>query len=75
MSATQTAAFESYRSSFLEHTARNSPSDVATVADIFSKVHNFLADNQLTSGNVAAGTENLINIPVLITSEIGRAHV
>ena len=68
MSATQTAAFESYRSSFLEHTARNSPSDVATVADIFSKVHNFLADNQLTSGNVAAGTENLINIPVLITS-------
>ena len=63
-----TGVFESYRAKFLEHTARVSPKDVVTVEDIFSKTHNFLAQNLFTTRNAAPGLENLTKIPELITN-------
>ena len=62
--------FETYRKNFLAHIAKNgsSSSDVVTVADIFTKTHNFLAAENLTENNAAPGMESIGSIPRLIAN-------
>ena len=68
------SAFSAYRKNLLTHlSATASKEDVAMVAEIFSKTHNFLATENLTTNNTAPGMESLGTIPQLITG--GRASL
>ena len=62
------SSFSAYRKNLLTHLAATaSHEDVALVSEIFSKTHNFLATENLTTNNAAPGTESLGTIPQLIT--------
>jgi len=68
MNRTNKSQFEVFRDTCIgEMTAARIATDkeFATISDIFNQTHNFLATENLTSGNAAPGMESLVDIPKL----------